>query len=80
MSDAQAQGYVGGAAAGCQVKEDRGESLGIWPIDYRKGGEEGMQGFLLCAALVAVLVGLGALMEPARPPRGGPGRRRKPPS
>ena len=32
-----------------------------------------MEGVLLCAALVAVLVGLGALVEAARPRRGGTG-------
>jgi hypothetical protein len=32
-----------------------------------------MEGFLLGAASVAVLVGLGALVEGARPRRGGPG-------
>jgi hypothetical protein len=32
-----------------------------------------MQGFLLCAASVAVLVGLVALVEASRPRRGGQG-------
>jgi hypothetical protein len=39
-----------------------------------------MGGFLLCTGAVAVLVGLAALLEAARPRRGGTGRRRKPPS
>ena len=34
-----------------------------------------MQGFLLCATAVAVLVGLGALVEAARPRREGTGRK-----
>jgi hypothetical protein len=34
-----------------------------------------MQAFLLCAASVAVLVGLGALVEAARPRRGRTGRK-----
>jgi hypothetical protein len=33
-----------------------------------------MQGVLLCAASVAVLVGLGALVEAARPRHGGTGK------
>jgi hypothetical protein len=37
-----------------------------------------MEGFLLCAASVAMLVGLGALAEAARPRRGGPGGFRTP--
>jgi hypothetical protein len=35
-----------------------------------------MEGVLLSAAVVAVLVGLGVLVEAARPRRGGTGRRR----
>jgi hypothetical protein len=34
-----------------------------------------MQGFLLCAASVAVLVGLGALVEAALPRRGATGQK-----
>jgi hypothetical protein len=38
-----------------------------------------MEGFLVCAASVAVLVGLGALVAAARPRRDGPGGNRTPP-
>ena len=34
-----------------------------------------MEGFLLCAGAVAVLIGLGALVQAARPLRGQPGPR-----
>jgi hypothetical protein len=34
-----------------------------------------MEGFLLCAASAAALVGLGALVEAARPRHGGKGRK-----
>jgi hypothetical protein len=37
-------------------------------------GVRAMEGVLFCAASVAVLVGLGALVEAARPRRWGPGR------
>jgi hypothetical protein len=39
-----------------------------------------MEGLLLSVGVVAVLVGLGALVEAARPRQRGTGRRRKPPS